>query len=200
MVFHRRLDEALEEIEVAHRLDPLSLPIVDSIGEFLYFARRHDEAIEQFRKALDMDHNFLPSRSNLGRAYEQAGMFSEAEAQFIKARQITGESVDALAALGHTYAMSANPGAALEVLAQLTELSAQRYVSPYDVALIRAALGEIDEAFRWLEKAYDERVEWMIYTNVDPRLDPLRADARFSDLIVRLGFARKIMSDSSAKA
>ena len=54
--------------------------------------------------------------------------------------------------------------------------------------MIHAALSEIDQAFWWLEKAYDERVEWMIYTNVDPRLDPLRADARFSDLIGRLGF------------
>jgi TolB-like protein/Flp pilus assembly protein TadD len=189
MAFHRRFNEALEKIEVARKLDSLSLPIIDSVGEFLYFARRDDEAIEQFHKALDMDPNFLPSRIHLGRAYEQAAMFSEAEAQFINARQITGESIDALAALGHTYAMSANPGAALDVLAQLTELSNQRYVSPYDVALIHAALSEIDEAFRWLEKGYDERVEWMIYANVDPRLDPLRADARFSDLIGRLGFA-----------
>jgi serine/threonine-protein kinase len=189
MAFHRRFDEALERIEVARKLDPLSLPIVDSVGEFLYFARRNDEAIEQFRKTLEMDPNFLASRIHLGRAYEQAAMFSEAEDQFVKARQITGESIDALAALGHTYAMSVNTGAALEVLAQLTELSKERYVSPYDIALIHAALGATDEAFRWLEKAYDECVEWTIYTNVDPRLDPLRTDARFSDLLGRLGFA-----------
>ena len=190
MAFHHRFDEAFKKIETACKLDSLSLAIADSVGEFLYFARRNDEAIDQFRKTLDMDPNFLPSRINLGRAYEQAGMFSEAEAQFIKARQITGESIDALAALGHSYAISSKTGAALEVLAQLTELSTQRYVSPYDVALIYAALGQTDEAFRWLEKAYDDRVEWMIYTNVDPRLDPLRTDARFNDLIGQLGFAR----------
>ena len=188
MAFHRRFDEALEQIEVALRLDPLSLPLVDSVGEFLYFAGRHDEAIEQFHKSLDMDPNFLPSRINLGRAYEQAGMFSEAEAQFIHAGQITGESIDALAGLGHTYAMSANRGAALQVLAELNDLSTRRYVSPYDKALIHVALRDVDEAFRWLERAYTERVEWMIYTNVDPRLDPLRADVRFIDLIGRLGF------------
>jgi cytochrome c-type biogenesis protein CcmH/NrfG len=79
-----------------------------------------------------MDANFLPSRINLGRAYEQAAMFSDAQEQFINARHITGESIDALAALGHCYAAAANPGAASGVLAQLTELSKQRYVSPYE--------------------------------------------------------------------
>ncbi|MBA3767808.1 MAG: tetratricopeptide repeat protein, partial [Acidobacteria bacterium] len=162
MAFHQRFDEALEKIKVALKLDPLSLPIADSVGEFLYFARRNDEAIEEIRKTLEMDPNFLASHINLGRAYAQTSMFCEAEDQFAKARQIAGESIDALAALGHTYAMSGNNGSALEVLAQLTELSKERYVSPYDIALIRAALGETDEAFRWLEKAYDERVEWMI--------------------------------------
>ena len=76
----------------------------------------------------------------------------------------------------------------LPSVAQLTELSKERYVSPYDIALIHAALGQIDEAFAWLDKAYDQCVEWMIYTNVDPRLDPLRTDPRFSTLLQRLGF------------
>jgi TolB-like protein/Tfp pilus assembly protein PilF len=189
MAFHCRFDEALEKIEVALRLDPLSLSIIDSVGEFLYFSRRSDESIEHFHKALELDPNFLVSRINLGRAYEQLAMFSEAEAQFVHARKITAESIDALAALGHTYAVSGNTVAALEVLAQLMELSKERYVSPYDIALIHTALGKTDEAFRWLGKAYDECVEWMIYTNADPRLDPLRTDSRFSDLLKRLGFA-----------
>jgi serine/threonine protein kinase/tetratricopeptide (TPR) repeat protein len=189
MAFHRRFDEALEKIAVACKLEPLSLAIADSVGEFLYFARRNAEAIEQSQKTLEMDPNFLASRLNLGRAFEQEKMFEEAERQFLKARQTAGESIDALAALGHTYAVSGNTGAAVEVLAQLNVLSNERYVSPYEIALIHAALGEIDEAFRWLDKAYDECVEWIIYTNVDPRLDPLRSDPRFRDLLRRLGFA-----------
>lgn len=189
MAFHRRFDEALEKIEVALELDPLSLPIADGIGEFLYFARRYDEAIAQFRKTLEMEPNFLPTRIHLGHAYEQSGMFSKAEEQFVKARQIAGESIDALAAVGHTYALSGRKGAALEVLAELTEMSKQRYVSPYEIALMHTALGKPDEAFQWLEKVYDERVEWLIFTNVDPRLDPLRNDPRFVDLMRRVGFA-----------
>jgi tetratricopeptide (TPR) repeat protein len=190
MAFHYRFDEALNEIETARSLDPLSLAIADSVGEFLYFARRNDEAIAQFRKVLELDPDFLPSRINLGRAYEQAGMFDEAEAQFVRARRVTAESVDALAALGHTYARSANTRAALEVLSRLSDLSKERYVSPYGIALIHAALGQPDEAFRFLEQAHDACVEWMIYTNVDPRLDPLRADARFGALLGLLGFAQ----------
>jgi len=189
MAFHRRFHEALKRIDIAQQLDPLSLPIADSVGEFLYFARRNHEASEAFRKTLEMDPVFLASRINLGRVYEQLGMFGEAEAEFLKARSATGESIDALAALGHTYAMSGNQTAAREILAQLIELSKKRYVSPYDIALIHAALGEIDDAFGWLENAYDRCVEWMIYTNIDPRLDPLRPDARFDDLLARLGFA-----------
>ena len=201
MAFHRLFNEALKRIDIAQQLDPLSLPIVDSVGEFLYFARRYNEAVEAFRKALEMDPEFLASRINLGRVYEQLGRFNEAEGEFLKARSVTGESIDALAALGHTYAMSGNQTAAREILAQMIELSKKRYVSPYDMALIHAALGEIDEAFRCLENAYDRCAEWMIYTNIDPRLDPLRADARFDDLLARLGFANcgpKLVFDSRA--
>ncbi|MFY9608030.1 MAG: alpha/beta fold hydrolase [Blastocatellia bacterium] len=189
MVFNSRFDEALEKIETAGKLDPLSLAIADSVGEFLYFARRQDEAIEQFEKTLEMDPDFLATRINLGHAYEQKGMFKEAEQQFIRARQIAGESIDGLASLGHTYALSGKTGAALEVLAQLAHLSKQTYVSPYDIAIIHAGLGDLDEAFSWLDRAYREGVEWMIFTYVDPRLDPLRSDPRFTDLITRLGFA-----------
>ena len=74
------------------------------------------------------------------------------------------------------------------MLFRSTSTSKERYVSPYDIALIHTALGGIEEAFRYLEKAYDEGAEWIIYTNVDPRLDPLRNDARFLDLMRRIGF------------
>jgi DNA-binding winged helix-turn-helix (wHTH) protein/tetratricopeptide (TPR) repeat protein len=188
LAFHGRFDEALTRIEAAIRIDPLSLPIADSVGEFLYFARRNEEAIDQFRKVLDMDPNFLASRINLGRTYEQIGMFGRAETEFITARQITAESIDALAGLGRTYALSGNRTAALDVLAQLAELAGRRYVSPYDLGLLHAALGQSDLAFASLNKASDECAEWIIYTNVDPRLDPLREDPRFGDLHGRLGF------------
>ncbi len=188
MAFHGRFDEALEEIESARKLDPLSLPIDAGVGELLYFARRYDEAIERFQKTLEMDPNFVPTRIHLGRAYEQNAMLREAEEQFVKARQIAGETIETLASLGHTYALSGNRGAAFEALARLNEMSQERYVSPYYIALIHAALNETDEAFRWLDKCYQERAEWMIYTNIDPRLDPLRTDLRFGDLLGRLGF------------
>jgi len=182
-------ERELSEMKRAVELDPLSLVINSNLGWAYIHSGRLDEAIAQLRKTLEMDPVFLASRINLGRVYEQLGMFGEAEAEFLKARSATGESIDALAALGHTYAMSGNQTAAREILAQLIELSKKRYVSPYDIALIHAALGEIDDAFGWLENAYDRCVEWMIYTNIDPRLDPLRPDARFDDLLARLGFA-----------
>jgi tetratricopeptide (TPR) repeat protein len=189
LAFHHRFDEALAKVARALELDPLSLPIIDTLGEILHFARRYDEAIEQFRQALELDPAFLASRINLGRALEQTARFNEAEAQFRQARQIAGESIDALAALGHLFAVSGHTDAALEALAELAALSQARYVSPYEVALLHTGLGEPDEAFRWLERACDERVEWMIFINVDPRLAPLHLDARFNDLLRRLGFS-----------
>ena len=191
MAFHQRFDEALEKIAIALRLDPLSLPILDSLGEFMYFARRNDEAIEYFQKALKMDADFLPSRINLGRAYEQAAMYREAEEQFLKASKITNQSIDALAGLGHMFARSGNRSGALAVLAEIIETAKKRYVSPYDIALIHTALGQTEAAFEWLNRAYDECAEWMIYTGVDPRLEPLQTDARFAQLLVRLGFLPK---------
>ena len=74
------------------------------------------------------------------------------------------------------------------MLARLNELSRSQYVSAYDVALIHLALGERDEAFERLYKAYEEHAEWVIYMAVDPRLDPLRPDPRFKELVRRIGF------------
>jgi len=189
----------------AIELDPTQSTYYFNLATTVYLFRRDatnfyqiseeqvfEKAMALYRKALELDSDFLPSRINLGRAYEQLGMFDEAGSEFTKARQITAESIDALAALGHMYAKTARASESLAVLDQLSDLSTQRYVSPYNVALIHAALGQIDQAFRWLENAHDQCVEWMIYTNVDPRLDPLRKDPRFSALLTRLGFASAI--------
>jgi eukaryotic-like serine/threonine-protein kinase len=186
-VFHRRFDEALAEIETARRLDPLSAAIDQSVGEFLYFAHRYDEAIERLQKTLELDPNHFDTRIYLARAYNQKRMFREAEEQFTKVEQI-GEIIENVAALGHTYALAGRKDAAKEVLGRLDQLVKERYVSPYEFASIHVALGQTDEALSLLEKGYDQRVEWMIFANVDPRLDPLRPLPAFQELLQRLGF------------
>ena len=95
-----------------------------------------------------------------------------------------------LSSLGHAYALAGNVVEARKVLRELDELSKHhRYVSPYERAVIHAGLGETEEAFAWLEKAYAERAGWLVYLQVEPRLDRLRADPRFANLVKRVGLA-----------
>jgi Tfp pilus assembly protein PilF len=183
-----RADEALAEIARALELDPLSLPINTDFGELLYFARHYDRASLQLRKTLEMDAYYYQARLVLARVYEQKGLFQESVAEFNRARELSGDGTEALASLCHALAASGKKKEARDVLGRLTELSRSRYVSSYDLALIHLGLDERGEAFEWLYKAYEEYAEWGIYLTVDPRLDPLRPDPRFTELARRVGF------------
>jgi tetratricopeptide (TPR) repeat protein len=116
-------------------------------------------------------------------------MYVEALAELQKAVELSEQNTGALASLAHGYAVAGKRTEALDLLAQLNELAQRKYFPPYDLALIHAELGEPERAFEWLDKAYDERAEWMIYLAVDPRLDCLRHDPRFTDLLRRIGLA-----------
>jgi len=182
-----RYTEALAEIRQAQELDPLSLIIGSIVGWVFYFDRKDDQAIAEFRKTLELDPNFWVAHWTLGRAFEQKAMFAEAIAEIQKAIDFSGGSPLALAALGHTYAVWGRRAEAERVLNELKESSKQGYISPYSIAAIHAALGEKDQAFIWLEKAYEERSGWLIWLRAEPISDPLRSDPRFQDLLRRVG-------------
>jgi len=182
-----RYEEASVEAKQALELDPLSLMINILAGWILYFDRQNDQAIERFRKTLELDPNFWVAHWTLGRAYEQKMMFAEAIAELRRAIALSAGSPLSLAALGHAYAVSGQTIEAQNVLAQLKESSEKRYVSPYSIATIYAGLGEKDQAFRWLERAYEERSGWLIWLRAEPVSDPLRPDPRFQDLLRRIG-------------
>lgn len=184
-----RFDEAVLEQRRAQDLDPLSLSINASLGLLSLYARQHDQAIDQFRKTLEMDHNFPLAHLGLGEAYEQKGMYDEAVAEFQAAIALSGGSPVMVAALGHAYAISDRRGEAQKVLDELKELSKRRYVAPFDVAMVYAGLGEKDQAFEWLQRAYEERDDWLTFLKVEPRADTLRSDPRFQDLLQRVGLA-----------
>jgi tetratricopeptide (TPR) repeat protein len=185
-----RYAEALAEIRQAQELDPLSLIISSIVGWVLYFDRKNDQAIAEFRKTLELDPNFWVAHWTLGRAYEQKAMFTEAIAEIQKAIDFSGSSPLSLAALGHTYAVSGRRAEAERVLNQLKDSSKQTYISPYGIAAIHAGLGEKDQAFLWLEKAYEERSGWLIWLRAEPGSDPLRSDPRFQDLLRRIGLTQ----------
>ena len=182
-----RTAESISEAKSAAEIDPLSLPANMNVGWQYHWARQPDSAVEHLRKLLEMDPNFEQGRWGLGLAYEQKGMFEEAAAEFRKAADLSGGSPVYLAALGHAYALGGKKAEAMKVRDDLEERSKLRYVPPYWMATLYAGLGEREQAFRWLGKAYEERSGGLIWLGVDPRLDSLRTDPRFQGLVRRVG-------------
>ena len=182
-----RLDEALALAKRAEEIEPLSLANSTNVGLALYLARQYDQAIEQLRRVLDTDANFPPAHLFLGLAYEQKGMFEEAIAEFQKGSSLSGGEPTMVGALGHAYAVSGRKDRAQNVLAELKQQSRRRYVAPFEIAVIYIGLGEKEQAFEWLEKAYRDHSSWLIWLKVDPRFDSLHGDSRYRDLRRRMG-------------
>ena len=185
-----RPKEALAEIQVAQELDPLSLVINCDVGIRFYFAREYDLAIEQYQKTLEMEPDFPIAHIWLGRAYEQKGMYQEAVSAYQKQVFILSGDGERAAALGHAYTALGLTGVLHHQLGELKQLSTQRYVAPLDIASIYARLGEHEQAFEWLEKAYQERFSLLPWLKLDPRFDGLHSDPRFIALLKKIGLEK----------
>ena len=186
-----QFEQAIAEVKRALELDPLSLVINADVGTVLTSARRYDEAIEQLRKTVEMDPGFYYAHWTLGDALELKGLNEEAIAEYKEAIALNDDPLPR-ALLGHLYAKIGRKNEALAILQQLRELresSKQRYVSPYNLALIHIGLGQKDEAIQLLEETYEERDGYDIaFIKVEPSLAPLRGDSRFEAL------ARKVFA------
>jgi len=180
--------ESLSESKRLLEIDPLDLTWNAHLGWYYLRMRQYDQAIKKCLGTLEMGENFW-SHYYLGQAYEQVSRYEEAIAEFKKAIPLLRGNPEATAALGHAYAVSGQKGEALKVLEELKEYSKHQYVSPDNQALIYAGLGEKNEAFEQLQKAYDERAGQLIYISVDPRFDTLRSDPRFENLRRLVGLA-----------
>ena len=185
-----RTSECFSEIRRAVEIDPLSLAINTDYGELLYYARDYDAALDQYGKALELDPHFYSAHLGLGGVLLQMGRYDEALFVLRRASELSGDSNDALAALARGHAMTGDRQAARQILARLDEMSRTQYVSAYGKAAVLASLQEIDAAFISLQRACDEHAAWSIYVGVDPRLDPLRADARFGGILKTVGLER----------
>lgn len=177
-----RFDEAIQQITKAADLDPLSLIIAVHAGWPHYFARDYDTATRRFRKALELDEKFVPAHGWLGMALGQQHRYPEAIDTFHRALEV--ERVPILVAmLAHTYAIAGERTQALELLAELDAAKAERYISPYDIAVVHAGLGDTATALSHLRDAAEERSAWIVFLDVDPRLDTLRHEPQFSALL-----------------
>jgi Tfp pilus assembly protein PilF len=184
-----RQAESIAECERARALDPLSLIVAATLGRHGYcFARQSDRGIAELREVVRNDPEFWVAHVFLGFAYMYTGQLPEALAEFRNAKQLN-DNADVEAGIGYTLARLNQHAEARKVLAELKNLRRGRYVQPVIIALVHAALGENDEAFLWLEKAFEERAQWLSEIKVDPAFDSLRSDARLGQLLQRMGLA-----------
>jgi serine/threonine-protein kinase len=181
-----RMDEAIREAKAGRDLEPLSLVQNANVGYALHLARRDDEAIEWCRKTLAMDANFLRARWILGLAYQQKRMYPEAIAELERARELSGDGPAYVASLGHAYAIAGREADARRCLEEMRRTSERRFVASEQISLIHVGLGEREAALDLLEKGEEERSNWLMNIAIDRRLDPLRSDTRFQQLLRRL--------------
>jgi serine/threonine-protein kinase len=119
--------------------------------------------------------------------YGEQGMFEEAEAEFKAALNLAAKDSETMSAMAYVYAAAGRTDEAREVFEQIKDIARESYVSPYSLARVHIGLGQIDEAFAELEVTYKERHGILTYLKVEPIFDRIREDARFIDLLRRLG-------------
>ena len=200
-----RFEEAIAEARQAQELDPLAVGLNPLLGINLYMARQFDQSMQELQQLLDLDGNLISARQHLGEVYAAKGMYPEALEQYRRAAATLGISIDdaaaepqkaatfsgdgiaVLARIARIYALSGEKTTARNLLDRLEGLLEQTYVSRFLIARIYIGLGEYDQAFAWLEEAYNLHESGLILLGVSPIYDPLRTDPRFQDLQRRIG-------------
>jgi serine/threonine-protein kinase len=185
-----RTEESLSASKRCLELDPLDLVTNIHMAWHYQFARQYEQAIEQCWKTSELHPNSFWPAYFFGLAYEQQGAIGRAVEEFQIAVKMSGDVTFAAAGLGHLYGTAGKAAEARAIFNELSVRAERSYVSAYDIALVCAGLGWKDQALKLLSQAYEERSGWMTYLNVDPRLDPLRSDVRFVDLLRRVRLAR----------
>ena len=183
--------EAQAELRRAQELDPLSVITHAASGLVLYFGHHYEDAIVQLQKAVELDNNFWPAHWLLGTTLAIMQRYQDAIVQIETAQSLSGGNPRMLGELGFVHAVSGNRSALQTVLSQLRRLSKERYVSSFNLAMIAAGRGLMDEALDALHRSCKERTWDIAYLNHDPKLDSLRTDPRFGALLKQIGHKKK---------
>jgi serine/threonine protein kinase/tetratricopeptide (TPR) repeat protein len=186
LVANRRFQAAVDEILRARQLDPVSGLIAADAAWVFYLKRDYDQSMEQAKAAVELAPNFWLGHLQLGLAYEKKGDFARALQELEEARRMD-DNYGVLEMLAGTYAAAGQPDEARRITEEMVKRSKKRYVCAYEVATTYAGLKDRESAFLWLRKSLDERADCSPWIAADPKLDPLRADPRFQDLLRRLG-------------
>jgi serine/threonine protein kinase/Tfp pilus assembly protein PilF len=184
-----RVKEDLAACQLALELDPLSLQLQLSLGLGYYAARQYTQAIRQMETTAKFDPSSFFPHLNMAQCWMELKKYDEALKQLEQARALASNNPRVLAAFGYYYATVGKPAEARQVLEELARPGAP-YVPPTFIAMIYTALGQNDQAFDWLNRAFAERSQWILLLNVEPKFDRLRADPRFAKLVEKLNLTR----------
>lgn len=182
-----RMPEALAEVRRAEQLDPFSLVVVTNVGWVLAYAKRPDEAIAAYRRAIALDESYVQARGRLADQLADAGRFDEAIAERQKVIALTRRSPSSVAGLAGTYAEAGRRAEATALLREVVRRSQEEYVSPIAISGVYLRLADTDAAFEWLEQAFRERSNGMVYLALDSAYDRVRNDSRYRQLLTRVG-------------
>jgi serine/threonine-protein kinase len=183
-----RPKDSLAESNRAFELDPLSPIMSVHLGWLYYYLHDYERALNQLNKTLELDPNYGLAYWYIGLVKEQQGAFTEALAALKRGDELLKDNLVVKADLAHALAVSGRMADADEALRSLLAVSRTRYVNPFEIGLVHIGLGHSDEAFQWLNRAYEERSDLVVYLRVDPRLDPVRSDPRFQEMVRRMNF------------
>ena len=183
-----RAEEAIATFERALALDPLSALKYAALGWGCYFARRYQRGEEECRRGVELEPTSVVAHGWMMLNLLSLGRDADAVAAAEETARLSGYGVSSLGLLGYAYGAARRRADARSVLERLTTISATRYISQYDVALIHLALGHRDAAMEWLQRGHAERDHQMVFLKVDPRLDALRERTDFGRLLERMRF------------
>lgn len=187
LVAMSRGDEAVEEIDRALELDPLSLPVAYNAGSIHFLTGRRDEGLALARKALEIDPNCAPAHGGLASDYLNMGDFQKAIDEFRRAQELRAGYSPYAVEIAQVYAVEGKKNEAYRALARLLSDPGWGKVAPYTFAVTYAALGQKNEAFKWLQKSVDDHSCSVMEVNTDHGLDPLRSDPRFTKIRLQFG-------------
>jgi serine/threonine-protein kinase len=182
-----RYEESIQEMKRALELDPVSLIINTGLGYTYLRARHLDRALTQLTKTIELDPSFAIAHGILGRAYSAKNKLSEAIDEHKKARELSGDAISHVANLGAAYAAAGKLEEAKGILEELKGRTQKQYVSPYMLARLYGALGDTDKFFEFMNRAYEEKSDWLVKIKDEPAMDRYLSDPRYRALLKKMG-------------
>jgi eukaryotic-like serine/threonine-protein kinase len=180
-------EQAVMEALTALELDPSALSVRRGVGWLSYYTRRYEQALYHLRRAIAMNPTSEDTYRVLGLVLMQQGAYGEAERAFREAITLSPDLSYATAGLAHVLALSGRRREAEVLVAELEARARERYVTPVALCIAHLGLGNVDQVFHWLERAYQDRRGWLTYMKVDPIFDPVRGDPRFEEFLTKMG-------------